>query len=171
MRPSFAFACALLLATCLAARPAAAFFHITTVACDTVGTNPLMVRTTFTVDLVGPGGYNWFDVVPRPAGPLPADSTHFDAAVAPAGWDVFPVGPPGAMFEFLPHDRQGFSTGAHIAGFQLITNRAGPCARFAFETGLLDNSGDAVGEGCLILDGPVPAAATTWGQLKAVYRK
>jgi hypothetical protein len=165
-----ALAIALAVAASLVASPSSAYFRITTVACDTVGTIPLQVRTTFNVDLVGPGGYCWIFVDPLPVGPLPADSTHFYAAVAPAGWFAIPEFPGSQGFMLARQGQQCFGTGDHFEGFQLITNRSGPCAHFIFGQPLLDAS-DAVGDGCLVVDGPVPAQATSWGEVKAIYRR
>ncbi len=166
-----ALALALALACALSASPAAAYFRITTVACDTVSTSPLMVRTTFNLDLVGPGGYCFFFVFPRPAGPAPADTTHFYSAGAPSGWVVAGLGTNGVPFEFFRTGQNCFGSGDHFAGFTVIANRPGPCAHFIFDNGLLFAEDQAVGDGCMILDGPVPANATSWGQLKAIYRR
>jgi hypothetical protein len=167
MRP---FVPAILLALTVGAlaAPAFAFPRISTVACDTVSTSPLRVRTTFNLDFAGPGGWNWLDMQPLPVGPAPGDTTHFYDCGAPASVNCFLIG--GGFVEFYPADRSGFHDGGHFAGLSIVTNRPSPCALFLFETGLLDDSGDAVGPGCLVLDGPVPATPATWGSLKARYR-
>ena len=167
-------ACALALAVSLAATlaavtPSPAFFHITTTACDTVSTAPLQVRTSFDIDLVGPGGYCWFEVFPRPVGPGPNDATVFYSASAPAGWFVGPdalgSGDKGFLVSRFP---DCFRSGDHLSGFQIVANRPGPCALFIFDNPVME--GDS-GEGCLVLDGPVPARPASWGEVKAIYRE
>ena len=165
---SLALAIPLALAVALAAAPTFAFPHIDTVACDTLSTNPLRVRTTFNLDLVGPGSWCWFDVEPRPVGPQPADSTHFYDCGAPSGWQCGFFSTPFLHFVLT---LKCFGSGEHFLGFSVVANRPAPCARFIFGAPvLLLDDGSYTVEGCLGLDGPVPATPTTWGHIKATYR-
>jgi hypothetical protein len=175
MRPFLAASLLAIAAVTWAASPSLAFFRITTIACDTVGTNPLQVRTTFNLDFVGPVNACSMEMDPLPAGPLPADSTHFFGAVAPPGWFVLfhPAGPPVLHFAIDTGQYgapQCFYSGAHYTGFQVIANRAGPCAHFVFPY-IVGFDGPDAGDGCMVLDGPVPAQSVSWGKLKSVYRE
>jgi hypothetical protein len=80
-------------------------------------------------------------------------------------------GSSGWPFLFARLGQNCFGTGDHFTGFTVVANRAGPCAHFIFDNGVGFAEDQAVGDGCMILDGPVPAASTSWGQVKAIYRK
>jgi hypothetical protein len=142
-----------------------AFPHIDPVASDTISTIPLRVRTTFNLDLVGPGGYCWIDFYARPVGPGPADSTHFFDCSAPSGWTCFRDGD-HIYFSNFPNC---FGAGDHFTGFSIVTNRPKPCALIIFGDPVLLDGGSA-GVACLDVDGPVPTKPTTWGSLKSRYR-
>lgn len=169
-------ACALLI---VAAVPARAFPHLTVTACDTVSTSPLVVRTTFTLDIPGPAG-PWCDFLM--VGQAATGTQLIDCAGVPAGFTCNKsvggaLGEPGPALDFFQPGRC-FATNDHFEGFQFLANRAAPCVFIVFKGPLLLDGSFRVNSldgsygirGCLMKDGPVPAAVTSWGQLKSLYR-
>jgi hypothetical protein len=150
----------------LAARPASSFPHITVTACDTISTSPLQVRTTFTLDMVPPTG-TWYDMYIQT---LPGTQL-IGIAGAPAGFysQVIPDGsPPPTLYFTKPGDY--FHDGAHLEGFAIVADRASPCVAIRFSGAVLLEDFNYSLQGCLMKDGPVPAAGTSWGRLKSLYR-
>jgi len=160
----------------LLAAPAHASPQITVTACDTISTSPLLVKTTFTVDIPGAPG-PWYEMIVQAQA---ATGTQVLACGgAPADWvcewsaNAYTV--PTAHFE-KPGGR--FETNDHLEGFAIVSNRAAPCVGIVFfgpllfkgseRTNGLDGSYGILG--CLMKDGPVPAAGTSWGRLKSRYR-
>ena len=149
-----------------AAVPSHAFPHITVTACDTISTSPLQVKTTFTLDMVPPTG-TWYDMF---VGALPGTQL-IGIAGAPAGFftQVVPDGSPAPTLYFTkPGDY--FHDGAHLEGFAIVADRAAPCVTIRFSGAVLLEDFNYNLQGCLMKDGPVPAAVTSWGQLKSLYR-
>lgn len=154
----------------LSASVAQAFPHVTVTSSEVINASPLRVKTTFNVDLVGPGGWCWIDVLPRSAWtPASGDTTHLYACSPPTGWsyyssvdflEFYPVGDP------IPC----FGAGDHFTGFSIVTNNVAPCVHIIFATPLLGLDGSYHIDACLDVDGPVPALGTTWGAIKSRYR-
>jgi hypothetical protein len=154
----------------LAASSAHAFPHITVTSSEVVQANPLRVKTTFDVDLVGPGGWCWIMVQSKGLWtPASGDTTHFFDCSPPSGWrcDRYPG---YDVIEFGQEGLPCFGGGEHFAGFSITTNSLAPCVHFIFQTPLLGLDGSYHVDGCLAEDGPTPTRETSWGALKSTYR-
>jgi len=155
----------------LGASVAQAFPHITVTSSEVLQANPLQVRTTFDLDLVGPGSWCWFELVERGSWP-PAngDTTRILGGSAPAGWSFLPSGDHRVLYN---PSTQGqiicFGPGAHFSGFTIVTNNVSPCFHIIFETPLLGLDGSYSGDACLV-EGATPSRPTSWGALKSTYR-
>jgi hypothetical protein len=152
----------------LGASAAHAFPHITVISSEVIQADPLRVRTTFDVDLVGPGSWCWFSLVERGWWtPASGDTTKVYGGSPPPGWTT--SGAVDHRVYFIPADNSCFGPGAHFAGFSIVTNNVAPCFHIIFATPLLGLDGSYQGDACLI-EGATPARTTTWGALKSTYR-
>ena len=155
----------------LGASAAHAFPHVTVTSSEVLQADPLRVRTTFDVDLVGPGGWCWFSLVERGWWtPASGDTTKLYGSTPPSGWtSTDPID--HRVYFFPPGDMSNcFASGDHFSGFAIVTNKVAPCFHIIFATPLLGLDGSYHIDACLAADGPTPARATTWGALKSTYR-
>ena len=162
----------LLAALLLLAAPAAqAFPHITVTSTEVLQANPLRVRTTFDVDLVGPGNWCWFELVQKGWWtPSSGDTTQIYDCSPPSGWYCSGAVDHRVMYNPVGDPPPCFGTGAHYSNFTVTTNEMSPCFHIIFGTPLLGLDGSYHIDGCLAQDGPVPALGTTWGAVKSLYR-
>jgi len=159
------------LVSVLAASAAQAVPHITVKSSEVVQADPLRVKTTFDVDLVGPGSWCWIELVQAGAWPPSAgDTTQIYACSPPSGWDCSGPVDHRVIYSEVGDPFQCFGEGAHFSGFTVTTNKMAPCFHIIFATPLLGLDGSYHIDGCLAADGPVPAQTLTWGALKSVYR-
>ena len=161
------------LAACflLVASAAHAFPHITVTSSAVVQASPMIVRTTFDVDLVGPGSWCYFEMVEEGWWhPATGDTTKVLGGTPASGWTVSPAADHRVFFN--PDGGFGtcFGAGAHYTGFEIFTNNVSPCLHVIFGTPLLGLDGSYHIDACLVADGPVPVQPTTWGSLKSTYR-
>ena len=153
--------CALVLVFAGPVAPASAWPVIRALATEPAGTpdHPL-VRTWFTLDYVGSGPRSDRFSFGR------VDGEQMFGCIAPAGWDcfAFPKGPSVTSYRRidgpLPPPALTFAVDS-------VTGE--PCVHFQFFTGTNVVS-DYDFFGCLEVDGPVPAAPTSWGRVKSTYR-
>jgi hypothetical protein len=155
----------------LTAGPALAFPHIDTISSETLSTVPFRVKTTFTIQLVGyePHSY-WAIRVESGSGPV----VQFFDCGAPANWLCGSYAPGSTDYlEFVPPN-SGPWPWPGVMTFFIVTDQAAPCVSLDFYNGILSKTPrvneDFVVEGCLVVDAPTPAAMTSWGQMKAIYR-
>ena len=152
----------------LGASVAQAVPQVTVTASEVIQADPLQVRTTFDLDLVGPGSWRFIYVFERGWWfPATGDTTRIFGGSAPSGWSVI-VGAHEVLFN--PGNQNQvicFGQGAHFT-FSIVTNNVSPCVYIRLDdpTGFRPYSIDA----CLVADGPTLARATTWGALKSSYR-
>jgi hypothetical protein len=151
----------------LAAGPAFAFARINTISSETLSTSPLRVRTTFTVEFVGynPGAAYWAIRITTGTGP----AVHFYDCVAPAAW-----GCGSGSTEFVEFSPVTPTWPWPPMTLSIVTDQAAPCVDFDFYNGILGKTPqvneDYFVQGCLVVDAPTPAGATSWGRLKVTYR-
>lgn len=152
----------------LCASAAQAVPQVTVTSSQVLQANPLQVRTTFDVDLVGRGSWCWIEVIERSLfSPGSGDTTKILGGSAPAGWSVI-VGDHRVIFN-PGNSNQSicFGEGSHFT-FSIVTNNVSPCVSIVFDdaTQFYSYRIDA----CLVADGPTPVRPTTWGALKSTYR-
>jgi hypothetical protein len=152
----------------LLASAAHAFPHITVTGSEPV---PGGVRTTFDLDLVGPGGWCWIDVIEEGWWhPATGDTTKILGGLPPSGWTCSEAADHRILYLPKGDPFTCFGAGEHFTGFAIVTNNVSPCVHFAFETPLLGLDGSYHVDACLVLDAPVPARPLSWGALKSTYR-
>ena len=158
----------LVLAFALTAAPTFAFPHINTISSETLNTEPLLVNTTFTVQLVGyePFAYWGFHVE---AGE--GSGVQFFDCEAPSSWNCLPS-PVATHVHFNPPS--GSWPWPGVMTFTIMTDQAEPCVKLVFENGILGKTPQTNQAyeiaACLVVDAPTPAAPVTWGAIKATYR-
>jgi hypothetical protein len=148
------------------ATPAGAWPVIDVVASEVLSLDPPRVKTTFELSYAGDGpAYALFSVA-RIDGQV-------HGCEAPAGWNCsgFSKNPAGGVFLW-----QGGPVPPPPLAFAIVTTIAEPCVGFLFFNPFV-NGVPTVSEGpeltvagCLIVDAPVPARATSWGSVKSTYR-
>jgi hypothetical protein len=120
----------------LVASAAQAFPHITVTSSEVTQADPLRVKTTFDVDLVGPGGWCWFSMIEWGWWtPASGDTTKVYDGVPPPGWTT--SGAVDHRIYFFPAGNDCFGPGAHFTGFAIVTNKMAPCLHIAYQTPLL----------------------------------
>lgn len=159
------------LGVCGFVAPASAYPVIQVTACDTLGVDPLRVRTTFDLSWTGFGfEYGWFVVQPQVQEPVPPDSTHLYDCQAPPTWVCRAF---GSDFSLEFSRTQAATSNSGI--FSIVSDRAVPCVNIVFISNVLSrtpnfNDGGYFIQTCLSCDMPVPAARASWGSLKSRYR-
>lgn len=140
--------------------PAQAFPHITVTSTEVY---PPYVRTTFALDMLPPTGA-WRDMWIQ----AQAGTRLFGCDGVPAGFQFQDLSDPQTIYITRPGEV--FHDGDHFDGFSIITDSVAPCVVIRFSGVVLMEDFNYTVQGCLNRDGPVPAAATTWGQVKSLYR-
>jgi hypothetical protein len=154
----------------LAASMADAFPRLTVTSSEVLQADPLQVKTTFDLDLVGPGSWCWIDAVEEGWwNPATGDTTKVLGGIPPSGWFCSEAADHRVIYVPRGDPLVCFGAGDHFTGFAIITNRVAPCLHLIFSTPLLGLDGSYHADVCLT-DGPVPAQSLTWGALKATYR-
>jgi len=161
---SFMLAVALvLIGPVLGVNSAAAWPVIQVTATESVGT-PMQprVRTHFTVDFAGTGPISDGFVLRLIDGNLMFDCQ------APLGWSCVTFFEAPSSSATLYRRVDGPLPPPALA-FAVDTRTGEPCLRFYFSTSPHDVA-DYDFTGCLLTGGPTPAARSSWGTLKSLYR-
>jgi hypothetical protein len=143
--------------------------NIVQTECDTLGTNPPLVKVTFGVINLGPIPVCSVHLIPIQSGSTPPDSCRILACSAPPGWQCQATPDGGAVWTVDPNQPGPgcIQQGQKFEPYTVTLDPLFCCYQALFD----DGAGNIFYSTtvCFECEKPVATKQTTWGALKSIY--